>query len=114
MRPAEQPQIEVPQWLVDLGWVDHSWRQDSSAMGFIRVSGPLGIWVWVAEEDPKDREDPTWSRFNAYLGPEDDAALNAQFGSPEMAYDGDDEVACRDALLRTVERLKETTRSDVV
>lgn len=64
MRFNQQPDIEVPQFLVDLGFRDESYQHDSCGrMHYAMTDDPEidYIVVWVESPDPAQRE----YRFNA-------------------------------------------------
>jgi hypothetical protein len=56
----EQPEIEFPQELIDLGFEDNSWRNDAG--GFAWHPQKL-ISVFCAEEIPEQREFPSYYRY---------------------------------------------------
>jgi hypothetical protein len=51
-----KPGIELPQWLSDLGFEDHSWGNDATALAVRELAPGRWLGVWCAEEREHERE----------------------------------------------------------
>ncbi len=46
-RFKEHPEIERPQWSIELGFEDHSWRNDAAALSILTCKNGLEIHLWT-------------------------------------------------------------------
>lgn len=56
MKFQQKPHIEIPQWALDLGFEDESWKNDGAARLTKTLPNGQVLVIWVAENDPKDRD----------------------------------------------------------
>lgn len=59
----EFPSIAIPEFMQIDGWEDASWHNDVTANAQLPLPAGDGIVVWVAEDNPTQREWPATAKF---------------------------------------------------
>jgi hypothetical protein len=59
----EQPTVEFPQWMKDLGFEDESHCGHASAFTLLQLADDHAVCAWVAEVDPRNRKSSSSSRY---------------------------------------------------
>ncbi|HEY7195488.1 MAG TPA: hypothetical protein VH439_17225 [Gemmatimonadales bacterium] len=88
----EHPACIFPAWLQALGFRDESWRNEASGRATHDLPDACTLVVWIAEENPADREWPEHPRYHV--------SLEREYGDPTKntgLYSGDDA-----ALVQTI------------